>query len=436
MNEFNIPPQNIEAEESLLSALIFGHGLEDVDGLKPVDFYRTAHQKIYSAIIELCKNKQPVDQISVVNHLKDRGELELIGGASYISTLTNEVPLATSVEYYSKIIQEKALGRKFIELAHKYSKQMLNPIESIRNIIDIAQSEILNLGIDYNKQEFIHIRELTLESLDRYEDLRQRKRDRGIKTGFDEIDGITGGFVGSKLIIIAARPKIGKTSLALNMSRNMAKRGHTVGFFELEMDKEEIDDRWMAMECGLNTMCFSTGTGPTDSQYKIIYEAANKKYSWPIIIDDTPGQTIDELKRRIRKMVKLGVEIVFVDQLSKIRKLNQRQVSWEANTDHVIELKQIAKELKTPVVLLVQLNREVEKRNPPIPTTSDFKLTGAIEEEADIAFLGYRRYPYTEKPEDINHAWWHLALHRGGPTRRVMMHWEPKTTLFTERGKS
>ncbi len=433
MDEFRLPPQNLEAEESLLSALLQGHQVDQaLDILKPEDFYRSGHKKIFESIQSLNNKKDPVDIVTVTTHLKEADQLESIGGAVYIANLIEEIPMSTSVEYYAKLIKEKSVARQFIEISYRHAKSLYDSSNDLHTIIDSAQTEILNIGMDIRKQEFLHMRDLTMESIERYEGLRDRTRKLGIKTGFDAIDGLTGGFFGSKLIIIAARPKIGKTALALNMTRNMAKKGHQVGFFELEMDKEEIDDRWMAMETGINTMCLSTGTGPNNKQWAVIQEAAGEKYGWPIIVDDTGGQTIGELKRRIRKMVKMGCEIIFVDQLSKIRKSNPRQVSWEANTDHVVELKQTAKELKTPIVLLVQLNREVEKRSPPIPTTADFKLTGAIEEEADIAFLGYRRFPYTEKPEDKNHAWWHLALHRGGPTRRVMMHWEPKTTVFTE----
>lgn len=434
MSEYSLPPQNIEAEQSILSScLLYPESIERTQEIiQPDDFYRTPHKKIYNAIYSLSKKRDPVDLVTMTEHLKTIGILEEIGGASYLFELTRDHPVSINVEFHASIVRQKSLARKFLKISQRNIQAVLESNGDLCEILETAQKEILNIGMGIKSESFCHIRDLTLQSVERYGSLMEKKKEYGIKTGYPSIDILTGGFLGSKLIIIAARPKIGKTAFSLSMARNMAKSGHMVGFFELEMDKEDIDDRWMAMETGINTMQLATGRGPARDQWKTITEAANRKYQWSILIDDMGGPDIAELKRRIRKMVQQGCQIIFIDQLSKIRSSDKRKGSWETNTDHVVELKQTAKELKTPIVLLVQLNRDVEKRKPPIPTAADFKLTGAIEEEADMAFLGYRRYPYTEKPEDLNYAWWYLALNRNGPTRRIMMNWEPKTTLFTE----
>ena len=436
MNEnfYRLPPHNLEAEEQLLaSCLLFPDSAEDIfDSLTPEDFYRTAHAEIYRAIMRLWKKKEPIDIISVMSDLRDSGLLEKCGGAIQLHSIIQFSPVAIDIQHTARIIKEKAAGRKFLNTAENYSRKIFEAEDSLIETINQAQGEFLNIGIDVKRENFVTMETLTEASIDRYEALMQRKKEPGIKTGYESLDRMTGGFFGSKLIIIAARPKIGKTAWALCLARNMAKNGHMVGFFELEMDKEDIDDRWMSMESGINTMCFTTGTGPNKQQWINIAQAAGRKIKWPIIVDDTGGQTIDELKRRIKKMVKMGCEIIFVDQLSKIRGTDKRKSLWEINSEHVIGLKQSTKELKIPIVLLVQLNREVEKRKPPIPHTSDFRMTGSVEEEADMAFLGYRRYPYTEKAEDKNYAWWQLALNRNGPIRKFMMHFEPKTTMFTE----
>jgi len=435
MMDNRLLPQNIEAEQSILASCLYDHESAEcaLDSLQPEDFYRTAHQKIYRVIKNLRSNGTRPDLVTTVTELRNSGELEEIGGAAYVSSLLDEHPIAPNVPEYANYIKNTAQARKFIEISRRGEQAIYESNGNLPEILDSVQSQILQIGLDMKSEKFMTMRDLTLESMERYADLRDQKRERGIKTGYESVDNLTGGFVGSKLIIIAARPKIGKTAWALALARNIAKRGHMVGFFELEMDREDIDDRWMAMETGINSMQFATGTGPDNKQWPIIEEASGRKYQWPIIVDDTGNQSIGELKRRIRKMVHMGCKIVFIDQLSKIRPTDKRKGSWETNTEHVVELKQATKELKIPIVLLVQLNRDVERRKPPIPTAADFKLTGAIEEEADMAFLGYRRFPYTKKLEDKNHAWWELALNRVGPTRKIIMHFEPKTTMFTEK---
>jgi replicative DNA helicase len=215
------------------------------------------------------------------------------------------------------------------------------------------------------------------------------------------------------------------------LCRNMASRGHCVGVFELEMSRDELDDRWFSMMTGINSAKLATGHGLSADEWEKITRAAEQKHEWNMLIDDTGGLTIEQLRRRAKRMVRDGAEIIFIDQLSKIAG-NRKLSSYERNTLHVEEIGWLKKELGIPIVLLCQLNRQLEMRTVKYPVLSDLKLTGQIEEEADMVFLGHREYPYTRNDADLHTAVWDLAKNRGGPTYRFEMRWEPRLTTFYE----
>jgi replicative DNA helicase len=250
----------------------------------------------------------------------------------------------------------------------------------------------------------------------------------GIKTGFRSIDSLTGGFWGALFIIIAARPGIGKTAFMLNMAKNMASCGHRVGIFSIEMDKESLIDRQIASLSGINSIRLRTGRIGTED-WKAINQAAEKIYNLPIVIDDTGGLTIQELKRRARLMAKKGAEIIFIDQLSKIRG-GTGQSDWEKRSCVVNELAEFKKELRIPIVLLAQINRKAEDTRK--PSLNHLKSTGSLEEDCDLCLIGHRDFPYTRKPEDETKANWELAKNRNGATTDIPMQWDGKTTTFYE----
>ena len=433
----NLPPQNIEAEESILSSCMLDPKAVDhaVDILSPNDFYRTAHKKIFEIIKFLYSKEQPVDAVTVANALKDAGKLEETGGGSFLFHLIDECPIAPNIEQYCKIIKTKALALQFINSA---SQSILSYYSSsdhdLSEILDAAQTEILQIGMGMRTESFTTMKELTEQSIDRYQALNEGRVREGVNTGFETLDILTAGLKGSLLIIMASRPGIGKTAMMCTMVKNIARSGHMAGIFELEMDKEALDDRWMASTTGINSMRFRYGTGPNAEEWKKILVAAEDKYKWPVLIDDSGGMKINELRRRARKMVRMGCEIIFIDQLSFIVPADRRKSEWENNTQHVKALGFLKKELRVPIVLLCQLNRELEKRAKKKPVLSDLKMTGQLEEEADMVLLGFRKYPYTQKDDDRDHAEWDLAKHRNGPTRNIEMVWHAKTTTFTERG--
>jgi len=429
---YKMPPQSIEAEESVISAIMVRNEiyLDVPDILTPSDFYRSAHQKIFSAMVKLFSNKEPIDLTTLTNILRKQGQLEEIGGAVYLAKLIDEVPLAVNAPHYAQIVREKACLRQLIEKANTIIKHCFEDSDSAAIILDNAQREITSINIGGQHDTFTTMEELTCQTYEHLEALNEGKAPRGIKTGFWELDMLTGGFVGSKLIVLGARPRIGKTSMMLNMAQNMAKNGHKVGIFSIEMDKEELDISLLSAESGINSMRLRFGTGPDKYDWEKIGQASEEKSKWPIIIDDTGALPIMELCRRARKMKRDGCEVVFIDQFSKI-KGDRRKNKFEEATEIVECLGDLKKELRLPVVLLAQINRKLEDRGNKKPLLADLKNTGQLEEEADIALLLHREEEYYPSPENKGKANLEIAKHRGGPCKDITLRWDAKRTLFT-----
>jgi len=430
-----LPPQNIEAEESLLCSCMLEDPSDVIDMLVPEDFYKSAHRKIFAAIVNLNKTKQPVDLTMLHTQLSGMGVLEECGGARYLSKLL-DIPQASNKIHYAKIIKSASVGRQIINKASKIINEIYETPITNGNIIDLldhAQAEMLNINFDLANDNLISFPDLCTKRIGDYEEL-SKGTIVGLKTGFYSLDLLTGGFFGSKLIIIAARPRVGKTAIMLNIAKNIASCGHKVGIFSVEMDKEALMDRLIASISGINSIRLATGK-IGDRDWRDIHDAAEKIYSLPIYIDDTGGLTIQELKRRARKMVKKGIEIIFIDQLSKLRG-GQGRSEYEQRSFIVNELATLKKELRMPVVLLAQINRKADDRPDKRPTLSDLKSTGSLEEDSDIILLGNRPFLYTRNPNDEGKATWEIAKHRDGATRTIDMMFDDKTTTFYEVTKT
>lgn len=423
-----IPPQNIEMEKSILAGcLLYPDIVEEVRNiLLPEYFYKIANAKIIEIIFENYKKQQPTDLIAITTSLKNKGQLRKIGGAVYLASIL-EVPIPVDVEYSCEQIKEAFILRKTVEILHENIKLCFanNPSSEI---IDNTQKAILSLSDNITNKSFISMKKLTDESIERYEVL-EKKGERKIKTGFHEFDTVCGGISGSKLITIAARPRVGKTAMMVCMALYMAKRGHKIGIFELEMDKEDLFDRIIAGETGIDTVKLNTGR--LDKQAWLnITEAAGRNYDLPILIDDTGGLKTMELKRRIRKMKKSGCEVIFIDQLSKIVG-DRRKSKFEEVTGIVEELGTLKKELRIPIILLAQINRKATENTAGRPTLENLKNSGQIEEESDIIILLNRPYLYTRKEEQERLVYFEVAKNRGGPERLITLDWDKKTTTFS-----
>ena len=429
---YHLPPQSLETEESLLASILVDNRTyhDIVDIINPNDFYRSAHQKIFAAMTELFSKKEPVDLSIITNCLREHGQLEEIGGPLYLTQLIDQVPLAVNAPHYARIVREKSCLRTLIETANFIAKRCFEDQDNVSDILDDAQRKITDINIGGQNETFTTMEELTCQTYEYLEGLNAGKALKGIKTGFWELDMLTGGFFGSKLIVLGARPRIGKTSLMLNMARNIARNGHKVGIFSIEMDKEDLDIGLLSAESGINSMRLKIGSGPDKYDWEKIQQASERKSEWPIIIDDTGALPIMELARRARKMKREGCEIVFIDQFSKI-KGNRRKTKFEEATEIVECIGDLKKGLRLPIVLLAQINRKLEDRGDKKPMLADLKNTGQLEEEADIALLLHREEEYYPSSENMGKAELEIAKHRGGPCRDIALKWDAKRTLFT-----
>ena len=431
-----IPPQNLDYEKSILAAcLLFPDDREtSLDHLAHEDFYNTAHQVIFRAVKDRTRKKEPVNILTVKSYLEAHGELEKIGGAAALFEIVDCYPIPPNTKHYCRQVKALASARKLITICNDTVRACYDTGGDYEAVLDRAQKDILSVDFG-GKDNFVTLEDLSMDSLDRYESVRAGTAEPGIKTGFHDLDAVTDGFKGSKFIVIAARPRIGKTALMLCLARNMALNGHRIGIFSIEMDKEELDDRFMSIETGFNTLKFTAGKGlQTKAEWDFVTNAASKKSSWKILIDDTGGLSIHELKRRSRRLKKMGVEVIFIDQLSKITGGVGRS-EYEKKTDIVNQLAELKKELRMPIILLAQVNRKLEDRTNKAPALGDLKSTGSLEEDADIILLGHRPYEYDKENENPNLAFWEVAKNRGGPERTVRMRWDPKKTMFQDLQK-
>jgi len=422
-----LPPQNIDYERSIICNALIGdmQTIENaVDAILPEHFYRTAHQVIWGAITEMVKAGTKVELVSLATKLRDAGQLSQVGGAVELTKMLDEHYVAADPVHVCRTIKNLSTMRELIQRSNAIMHRAFNHQGDYSGVLDFASEQIQSIDA-CGKTQFHSMEDLMFAAHERYAALMGGRND-GIRTGFFELDTLTGGLSGSLLIIIAARPGIGKTALMLSMARNMAKAGVKVGIFSLEMDKESLVDRIIAMETGINSMKLRSGNGPNTEEWRQITDCEARVSRWPIRIDDTGGLTVQELRRRCRAIAKAGAQIIFIDQLSKINGGEGRS-EYEKRSSVVNQLAELKKELRLPVVLLAQINRMGE---PEPPMMSHLKSTGSLEEDADIVLIGHRRFPYTKEQGDANHARWDLAKHRNGSTRVMDLWWEPRLTQF------
>lgn len=424
-------PQNIEAEQSVLAAMLINpESLKDaVEMLKPSSFYRTAHKLIFEACHALYKKDQPADLVTTTNHLRDSGQLEKAGGAVYLSKLLDECPMAVNMEHYANIVVSKAALRGIIEASQEAIKVAYDSNEDPSTILHKAQQLILS--IEYSQGgKYTRSSELIESNFQRYEELYKTPGGiTGISSGYPDLDRLTCGFQNSDLIILAGRPSMGKTALMLNLVRNIAAMGKNCGIFSLEMSKDQLNDRLMAMESGVNTLKFRSGQF-TKENWKDITAASSKIYDWKFFIDDTPGLSHMELRRRARKMArKEGIEILFVDYLG-LMSGNEKKGRVEEVSSISRSLKACAKELNLPVIALSQLNRSLESRDNKRPRLSDLRDSGALEQDADLVMFIYRDEVYNEKTTEPGIAELSIAKQRTGPTGTIKLRWNKYTTRF------
>lgn len=425
-------PHNLEAEKTVISAILQYPEIvpELVDMIEPGDFYNPKHRIIFQGVCDLVSRKEPVDLATIA----DTVDVQFPAVGSYLSEIADKAP-TSQVQNHVRLVLEHSALRQAISLCNKSLSDLYNCNGNASDVIDEIQTKFLQLGVRGTKQQYETMRELMHQTIDRYKSLREGK-ERGIKTGFFLLDQATGGFRGSQFIVIAGRPGMGKSSLALNMADYCGQCAIPCGIFSLEMDKEEWNDRLITLKTGISTSRLNKDGGADARDWQSIMNAASVIAKYPIMLDDNGGLTVAEIKRRARLMVKNGARIIFIDQLSKIRGKGKDRFEKAANV--VNELSTFPKEVRIPIVLLAQINREAEKRGGQgvtrwthKPTVSMLKDTGTLEEDADIVLLVYRPYVYTKAREDDGFANVEIAKHRGGPTLDIELKWDGRRMAFS-----
>lgn len=437
-----IPPQNLDAETSLLgSILIEDEVITDIaDKISAGDFYDKRHGTIYSAMLKLYEKRQPVDLLTLSNSLKDSNELDVIGGSSYLTELTNAVPTAAHATHYADIVAEKALRRKLIKASEDIvTLSFSDNTSSVQEILEQAESRLFAVSQRTLKQDLISIEQILAEGFDRLEELHKNKgRLRGIRTGWKDLDNITAGLQRSDLIVLAARPAMGKTTLVGNLVQNIATlEKQAVLFFSLEMSKDQLVDRMLAAEAGVDAWNIRTGN-LSDEDFEKLGAAMGSLSEAPIYIDDTPGISILELRTKARREAnkhQLGLIVVDYLQLmsgsARGNDFNRVQEISEISRG----LKLIARELNVPVVALSQLSRSVESRSPQIPQLADLRESGSIEQDADIVMFIYREAYYNPETDRQNITDILIRKHRNGPTGQIELYFHPERLKFLSLDK-
>lgn len=433
-----LPPQNLEAEQSILGSIMLDRDAWDAvsDLLSEDDFYKPAHQKIYSAIFRLQQTNQPIDIITVSNALQSSGDLDAIGGSVYLVDILNKTVSSVHAVTHAKIIREKAKLRKIISASTTLiDKAYSEDFADVDSFVDEAEAQFYKIGETKKSEGLINSMEIVKSSLMKIEELYKRKSDvTGLATGFSYLDRMTSGLQGGELIIIAARPSMGKTAFSLNVAQNIALRQKkTLAYFSLEMGRDQLMMRILASESRINMKEIRSGKVQDNAWPKLINSAQHLSES-KLYIDETSGISPFEIRARARRLkAQHGLDCIMIDYL-QLMDLKQRVESRERAVSEISKtLKSLAKELQIPIVALAQLNRGVEGRSDRRPMLSDLRESGSIEQDADVIMMLYRDDYYDkDDPEKQGHAEVILAKHRNGPTGTVKLRWEAEFGRFKD----
>ncbi|SEM82728.1 replicative DNA helicase [Lihuaxuella thermophila] len=417
-----LPPHNHEAEQAVLGAILLEPSvlISVNERLKAEDFYRQAHQRLFQVINDLAEKGEPVDLVTLTSELQDRKLLEEVGGVPYLTELASVVPTAANVDYYAKIVEEKAILRRLIRTATQIAAAGYTGGEEVTQVLNEAEKRILEISQRRIRGGFIPIRDVLIESYEQIEALHFNKSGiNGIPSGFVDLDRMTSGFKGSDLIILAARPSMGKTAFALNVAQNVAVRaGKTVAIFNLEMSAAQMVMRMLAAEGNIDAQAFRTGN-LNEEDWEKLTMAISTLSEAPIFIDDTPGVTVYDIRAKLRRLqAEHGLGLVVIDYLQLISgrggESRQQEISEISRS-----LKLMARELDVPVIALSQLSRAVEQRQDKRPMLSDLRESGSIEQDADLVAFLYRDDYYNEDSEKKNIAELIIGKQRNGPVGKV-----------------
>jgi replicative DNA helicase len=441
-----IPPQNLEAEQSFLGSLLLDKDamIKVADGVSPGDFYMDKHRRIYEAMLDLYRRNEPIDLLSLGNRLKEKDELEMVGGRAELIALSNAVPTASHVVTYGEIVTKKATLRRLLSAAGEITSLGFEEADDVEDVLDKAERTLFNVSQKFMKHAFTPIREVLTDAFDRIDELhREKGKLRGVSSGYQDLDQLLGGLQKSDLIILAARPACGKTSFALDIARYAATKSKVpVGIFSLEMSKEQLVDRMICAEANVDLWKMRTGKlndGGSSDDFPRIGHALGVLSEAPIFIDDSANANIMEIRTKARRLqMEHGLGMIIIDYLQLME--SRGGGGEESRTQEVAEitrgLKSIARELNVPVIALSQLARAVELQKPAIPRLAHLRESGSIEQDADVVLFIYRKaadrnYRLEDlSPEERNLAEIHIAKHRNGPTGVVKLFFDAERACF------
>ena len=432
-----VPPQNIEAEQAVLGAMLIKKEaiVEAQEILRPDDFYREAHRVVFEAMTALSAEDEPVDIVTLVERLKKTEKLEKVGGITFVTAVANAVPTAANVVHHAKIVREKAELRALIDAATEIAGAAYEDVDSVENIMDSAEKKILSIAGSRAGNGFEPMKSILLRTFERINVLYDSKGGiTGLATGFRDLDKLTSGLQPSDLILVAARPSMGKTAFTLNIATYAGIHGARVAFFSLEMSKEQLVQRMLCAEGGIDSQKLRTGQ-LGDEEWNKLVMTSDKLNRAPIYIDDTAGITVMELRSKARRLqAEHGLDLIVIDYLQLMQgrggkgsESRQQEISEISRS-----LKALARELSVPVVALSQLSRSVESRQIKRPMLSDLRESGSLEQDADIVMFLYREDYYDKDTEHKNQTEVIIAKHRNGPVDTVNLYFQKEYTKFRD----
>lgn len=432
--EQRIPPQNVEAEQAVLGAMMLDHNavIAAMEKLTPNDFYREVHRTIFEAMEHLHHENKEIDVITLPEELRRMKKLDDIGGIEYILSLPNLVATAANIEYHANIVAEKALARNLITTCTDLTAAAYDGEKEPEDLLDDAERKILQLSENKNRGDFSPVGAVVEETLDKITKLYENKAGlTGLPTGFRDLDRMTSGLQPSDLILVAARPSMGKTAFTLNIAQNVGVRQHkTVAFFSLEMSQEQLVQRILCQISHIDSQKLRTGQLNSDEEWTRLTDACDKLYQAPIYIDDTPGISVAEMRSKARRLKsEHGLDLIVVDYLQLMQGRNAESRQQEIS-EISRSLKALARELKVPLIALSQLSRSVESRQDKRPMLSDLRESGALEQDADIVSFLYREDYYDKETENQHITEVILAKHRNGPVGSIKLYFKGEYTLF------
>ena len=428
--EARLPPHNLDAERSVLGALLLEENavVEVAEFLLPEDFYYDKHARIYEAMLNLYEKREPIDLVTVPQELQAFKALDVVGGVSYLTELLSEIPTASNVAFHARIVKDRSVRRRLIEMSSRISLKSYDDSLETSNLLDEAERSIFAVSQQNIRQDFVPIRQTLTDSFDRLDQLYRSKGGlRGVPTGLRLLDQKLSGLQDSNLIILASRPSVGKTSLALNIAQHLGvEKKIPVGIFSLEMSREQLVDRMLSSQADVDAWRITTGN-LEDADFARLNDAMGELAEAPLFVDDTPGISVMEMRTKARRLqMEHGLKLVIVDylQLCRGRGLENRVQEVSEMSQG---LKNLARELKVPVLCLSQLSRAVESRGSPKPVLSDLRESGSIEQDADAVVFLYR----TEE-DDRSQIMLSIAKHRNGPIGEIPMYFRAERTKFYE----